>query len=177
MHGGARFEQPFAEVLAEARRAFPRTSRQAQYTLCLSHRRRMQVNATGNLVERRQHPEAVLIKAAPRPLDVNRPQDFWCFPGQRLIGAARQGPVRNGCFYTVKEVCSERVVLEEGPALTHFQAGRCLRLCHAITQAGCQGLTLPGVVRLVETESRNFTRRHLYVCLSRATAFHLVEVC
>jgi hypothetical protein len=75
------------------------------------------------------------------------------------------------------KVSAEKVVLEDGPALTHFQAGRCLRLCHAITQAGCQGLTLQGVVRLVETESRNFTRRHLYVCLSRATAFHLVEVC
>ena len=85
--------------------------------------------------------------------------------------------MRNGCFYHVKAVSSEKLVLEEGIELTHHAAARCLRLAHAITQAGCQGLTLPGLVRIVETESRNFTRRHLYVRLSRATAFGLVEVC
>ena len=90
--GGRRFELPFAEVLAEGRRAFPRTSRQAQYTLRLSHRKRMQANVAGNLAERRQHPEAILIKASPRPLDLNRPQAFWGFPGPQPNGAAPQGP-------------------------------------------------------------------------------------
>ena len=57
------------------------THREARYTLCLSHRKRLQVNATANLLARRQHPEAILIKAAPRALELNRPQDFWCYAG------------------------------------------------------------------------------------------------
>jgi hypothetical protein len=44
-----------------------------------------------------------------------------------------------------------------------------------LTYASCQGLTLPGRLRL-ETGSPNMTLRHLYVGVSRATAADLVEV-
>ena len=60
--------------------------------------------------------------------------------------------------------------------LTHGMASRCLRLAHALTMAGCQGLTLPDRVRIHDADSPYFTRRHLFVALSRATAFELVEV-
>ena len=116
------------------------------------------------------------IKTHARAIDLNKPQDFWCYPGQQLIGCARQGPVKNGCFYTVAAVGEEKLELEGGLVMTLAQAGRCLRLTHALTQASCQGLTLRGRVRIVETSSSRFTRRHLYVCLSRATALHLAEV-
>ena len=62
-----------------------------------------------------------------------------------------------------------------GLVLTHEQAVQSLRLCYALTYASCQGLTLPGVVRL-DTKSDHFTLKHLYVGLSRATAADLVEV-
>jgi hypothetical protein len=177
MPGGVFYDMPFENVVTAARRAFPRTREEPRYTLCLTHRLRMQVNARMNLAESRSHPEAVLIKASARPLDLNKPQDFWCFPGQQLIGCARQGVIKNGCFYEVAEVTEEKVWLVGGVELTVELAGRTLRLTHALTQAGCQGLTLQGRVRIMETASSRFTRRHLYVCLSRATAFNLVEVC
>ena len=75
------------------------------------------------------------------------------------------------------EATEKKIKLVGGVELTVEQAGRTLRLTHALTQAGCQGLTLHGRVRIMETASMRFTRRHLYVCLSRATAFNLVEVC
>ena len=46
---------------------------------------------------------------------------------------------------------------------------------YALTYASCQGLTLPGVVRL-DTRSNHFTLKHLYVGLSRATGADLVEI-
>jgi hypothetical protein len=135
----------------------------------------MQVNYRANRREIRNKKGVVYVKAPTiRP---GKQQNMWLFPGQQLIGSTRMGKVLNGCFYVVSSVTAERVCLEGGIELTHHAAARCLRLAHAITQAGCQGLTLPGLVRIAETDSRNFTRRHLYVCLSRATAFGLVEVC
>ena len=62
-----------------------------------------------------------------------------------------------------------------GLELTHEQAVQSVRLCYALTYASCQGLTLPGIVRL-DTRSDHFTMKHLYVGLSRGTAADLVEV-
>ena len=50
-----------------------------------------------------------------------------------------------------------------------------LRLGFASSQVSCQGSTLAGRVR-VYTHPR-FTRRHLYVCASRATSARLPEIC
>ena len=84
-------------------------------------------------------------------------------------------PVKKGLFYEVAEVTATLLILEGGIKLTHEQASKSLRLAYAITYASCQGLTLRGVVRL-ETQSPNFTLRHLYVGISRATAANLAEV-
>ena len=80
-----------------------------------------------------------------------------------------------GLFYEVQEVTEEMVRLTSGLLLTHEQAVQSLRLGYALTYASCQGLTLPGVVRL-DTKSSHFTLKHLYVGLSRATSADLVEV-
>jgi hypothetical protein len=164
-----------AEVLDEARRDLPRTDREPDYVLCLSHRRRMQVNFRANRREIRNKRGVVYVKAPTiRP---GKQQNMWLFPGQQLIGSTRMGKVLNGCFYVVKSVTAERVCLEGGIELTHQVAGRCLRLAHALTLAGCQGLTVLGRIRIEDTGSPHFMRRHLFVALSRATAFNLVEVC
>lgn len=78
-------------LMAEARMACPVSARKARYTLCLSHRKRIAINGRMNLWEHRRHPEAVMVKAQPCPFDLNKPQDFWCYQGQQLIGCARQG--------------------------------------------------------------------------------------
>jgi hypothetical protein len=73
------------------------------------------------------------------------------------------------------EVQSDRLNLTCGLQLSHEQAVKSLRLAYALTYASCQGLTLRGVVRL-ETDSPNFTMKHLYVGISRAVGADLVEV-
>jgi len=98
---------------------------------------------------------------------------MWIWPGLQLIGAG--GLCKKGLFYEVAEVTPEWCILQGGLKLSHEQASKSLRLAYALTYAYCQGLTLKGVVRL-ETDSPNFTLKHLYVGTSRATAADLVEV-
>ena len=103
----------------------------------------------------------------------NQPQAMKVWPGLQLIGAG--GRCLKGVFYTVVACDGAKVELNTGASLTHQQAFESLRLSYALTYASCQGLTLPGVVRL-DTQSSHFTMKHLYVGLSRGTAADLVEV-
>ena len=53
---------------------------------------------------------------------------------------------------------------------------RATRLCHAITYASCQGLTLRGRVWLCDADNPHFSVKHLYVGASRATSAELLSV-
>jgi hypothetical protein len=182
-------------ALVRAKEQFPRTDRPADYTLTMSHARRMAINRQRNEDELASKCSnfAVFIQAPPATRAGNQPQDMWVWPGLQLIGAGAR--CLKGLFYEVAEVDEESVQLQvcikssheqpEDPArirncqsglrLTHEHTSKSLRLAWAITYASCQGLTLRGVVRL-ETQSPNFTLRHLYVGISRATAAGLAEV-
>jgi hypothetical protein len=176
--GGSRHEVPLEEVVREARATFPVRPGHPRYSLCLSHKRRIRINNRANLQEVQGRSDAVPVRLSSGPRGVQ--QDMWLFPGQQLIGCQRfvcaGGVLLNGCFYEVEAVESDIVKLKGGLSLARAQVPRYLRLTHALTMASCQGLTLQGRVRLHDLDSTHFTRRHLFVALSRATAFELVEV-
>ena len=128
--------------------------------------------------------DSVFLKAPNETRAGNQPQDMILWKGLQLIGAGHR--CLKGLFYEVAEIRSDVakeaaensggiVKLTSGLVLTFDQAVLSLRLCYALTYASCQGLTLPGVVRL-DTRSDHFTLKHLYVGLSRATSASLVEV-
>ena len=73
------------------------------------------------------------------------------------------------------EAMGPKIKLSGDLSLTPEDVVKHLRLCHALTYASCQGLTLQGQVRL-ECDSVHLTLRHLYVGISRATSSDLVEV-
>jgi len=168
-------------ALARAREIFPRTDRPAAYTLTMSHARRVFVNRLRNrqdYLEKFSYgtsPEDVVFLKAPAQTSRagNLPQDMFVWKGLQLIGAG--GHAKKGLFYEVAEVNDKTVNFACGLQLTHEQAAKSLRLAYALTYASCQGLTLRGTVRL-ETDSPNFTMKHLYVGISRATAGDLAEV-
>jgi hypothetical protein len=160
------------EALQKARALFPVTDRPARYTLTISHKNRMRINRLRNMEDAASW-ESVFLKAPKETRGGNQPQDMILWKGLQLIGAGHR--CLKGLFYEVEEVNEKIVQLTSGLVLTHEQAVQSLRLCYALTYASCQGLTLPGVVRL-DTESDHFTLKHLYVGLSRATAADLVEV-
>ena len=100
---------------------------------------------------------------------------MFVWAGLRVVGAG--GPVKKGVFEIIESVTGDGdVTLSNGVYLTAHQAIRSLRLCYAITYARCQGLTLPGIVRLDCTASPHFTVRHLYVGSSRPTSHQLLEI-
>ena len=108
------------------------------------------------------------------PTTTNMPQTMRVWPGLKLIGAG--GRVTKGIYVHVAEVGPEKIVLDGGDSFTHAALLKHTRLCHAITYASCQGLTLEGRVFLCDTESPHFTLRHLYVGTSRATSSELLSV-
>ena len=161
IYGGARFEQPLGAVLAAARARFCLQG-PAQYNLCISHRKRIQLNREANERERRAHP-AVLVRAGTNA----RAQDMWVWPGLRLLGCAGHRLIRNGVLYEVEAVGDDSITVGEGRR-TFQQAVTSLRLAYAQTYASCQGTEFSGSVALFDTTNRHFSRRHLFVALSRA---------
>ena len=165
-------EQSLAEALQAARERFPRQG-EPDVSLVISHAHRIRINARDN--RRLAPPEAVTIEySGTGPTTTNMPQTMRVWPGLKLIGAG--GRVTKGIYVHVAEVGPEKIVLDGGDSFTHAALLKHTRLCHAITYASCQGLTLEGRVFLCDTESPHFTLRHLYVGTSRATSSELLSV-
>ena len=165
-------EPPLREALQLARERFPRRG-QPDTCLVISHANRMRLNEQHN---RRLAPaEAVTLRYEGRAAaGTNAPQTMRVWPGLRLVGAG--GKVAKGCFVAVAEAGPDAVRLDTGERFTHAELLRHTRLCHAITYASCQGLTLRGRVHLCDTSSPHFELRHLYVGASRATSAELLSV-
>ena len=79
-------------------------------------------------------------------------------------------------LYEVAEVQSNCVNLAGGIALTHEQVSEWTVLSFAQTYASCQGTDFEGTLRLHDTTHKFFTRRHLFVGLSRAKSSAAVDV-
>ena len=171
--GGSRRLLPLEELVQEARLTFPPKAGPARWNLVISHARRLRLNRELNQLEAAQHRHDRALVLADGLGDGH---DFFVWPGLQLIGALKLGQVTKGIFYKVKACDGARVVLDGDIALTHKQAARQLRLTSALTYASCQGLTLHGRLRLWDTCSSHFDRKHLFVGLSRATAASFVEV-
>ena len=159
---------PLRDAVQVAREQFPMRGL-PDTCLLISHAHRMAINDWEN---RRLAPEgAVLLEhRAQGPAGTNQPR-LW--PGLRLVGAG--GRVPKGCFVTVREA-GERIVLDDGQSFTPAELLRSTRLCHAITYASCQGLTLRGRVWLCDTLNPHFSVKHLYVEASRCTGAELLSV-
>ena len=79
-------------------------------------------------------------------------------------------------LYEVAEVTPNRCDFTGGISLTHEQVSEWTVLSFAQTYASCQGTDFEGTLRLHDTTHRFFTRRHLFVGLSRAKESGAVDV-
>ena len=180
--GGSRFETPLSHVLAEARQRF-HFDGPARYNLCISHRRRIRLNAECN---RHFKPAegAVFIRCKPEKGQLCAAQNLFVWPGIELLGCSRCGKrVRNNVVYTVKGIDEEHVKISaegEGDAgtltLTYQQIAELTRLSFARTYASCQGTEFDSTLRLHDVNSRFFTRKHLFVALSRAKQANQIDI-
>ena len=114
------------EVLLEARQLFPKTELQPDYTLTMSHKRRVQLNRAQNQLLK--PAGATFIRAPVATRAGNQPQSMWVWPGMQLVGAG--GKCLKGLFYTIEGVDEDGVVLNTG-RLSHQECVRSLRLPYA----------------------------------------------
>ena len=85
--------------------------------------------------------------------------------------------MRNQCLYTVKELGEDVVTFEElESAFSHDQLRQWFRLSYAQTYASCQGTGFAGPARLWDTSNVHFSKRHLFVALSRAKQAAFVDL-
>jgi hypothetical protein len=135
----------------------------------ISHRRRVLINSERNKAEAPR--DAVLLEVSGRQARGNGAQSMLVWPGIQLFGCTSAAKaIRNGCLYTVESIDTEAktLVLEGAGSLTFDQAKTWLRLSYAQTFASCQGTEFDGSLCLWDTAHRHFSRRHLFVGLSRA---------
>jgi hypothetical protein len=156
IRGGSRFLMPMPSVLLEARATFCRQG-PAEHNLCISHRKRHQINKEANERERLLHP-AVFVKGE---------QSMWVWPGLVLFGSSGGRKTRNGVPYVIESVGDDHVVA--GGVKIQFQhLASTMRLPWAQTFASCQGTEFEGSLAIHDSDNKHFTRRHLFVALSRA---------
>jgi hypothetical protein len=93
------------------------------------------------------------------------------WPGIQLFGCTSAAKsIRNGCLYAVESIdtSTQTLVLGGVGSLTFDQARTWLRLSYAQTYASCQGTEFADSLCLWDCAHRHFSRRHLFVGLSRA---------
>ena len=125
--------------------------------LCISHRKRHQLNKEANERERLAH-EAVFVKGE---------QGMWVWPGLVLFGSSGGRKTRNGVAYEVESVGEDSLVAG-GIKLPFANLATTMRLPWAQTYASCQGTEFTGILAIHDTDNPHFSRRHLFVALSRA---------
>jgi hypothetical protein len=174
--GGSRVERPLSEVVAEAREKF-RFDGPADHNLVISHRKRVALNTELNEL----HRPGVAIRVEPKhkkPGALTQP--MWLWPGIRLLGAATEGDkVKNQVWYEVAEVSTDPGHLVRfacGLALPAEKVADLFVLSYAQTYASCQGTEFDGTLRLHDTAHKLFTKRHLFVGLSRAKSCFAVDM-
>ena len=170
--GGRRFEMPLSDMLHLARALFS-FSGHADHNLCISHRRRVAINAELNELHRPR--DAIRVEPQhKRPGALT--QGMWIWPGIQLLGAMIEADeVRNQVRYEVAEV-GDTIRLPWGLSLPADQVADLFVLAYAQTYASCQGTEFDGTLRLHDTTHKFFTRRHLFVGLSRARSCFAVDV-
>ena len=179
--GGCRYESSLQEVVAEARLLFPVRSEPAQHHLVISHVKRVRLNKEVN--QKLKPKDATLVRTKYRKGMLNRPQNMFIWKGLELLGCVRgsQKGIKNNVFYIVEAIGDATVTLEgkeskQKVELTFEQLAQWTRLSHAQTYASIQGCEYNDTICLHDSQNPRFSRRHLFVAISRATEWSKVQV-
>ncbi len=167
IEGGARFEIPLARAVGEAMDIF-QFDGTARWNLVISHGKRVQLNRTLNILHSKGQTQVTKLEITGQAVRGNAAQSMLIWPGIQLLGHSGR-LVRNQVLYTVKSIEDGQVWLEELPKpLTFDQVKACMRLSFAQTYASVQGNEYDEPLRLHDCSHRFFSRKHLFVGLSRS---------
>ena len=177
IHGGSRFHLPLNDLLNEARNLFDYEGI-CENNLVISHAKRKRINRQVNLALK---PEgAIFVKAVAQKGQLNAAQNMWIYVGINLLGCmsgVKKG-IRNNVLYTITKIEDDTVTLkgDEEIKLSFAQVQQLTRLSFARTFASCQGTEFDTALCLHDTNHRHFTRRHLFVGMSRCKDKRLLAI-
>ena len=168
------------ERLAAAKTLFPKTDRIPDCVLCISHAKRKAINTYIN--DSKKPDNAIRLEVGEyKGRDDWEPQDMWCWPGMRVIGHKK--PCIKSQIYEVTECNDQRIILKaiadddkSQIAVSTPTVAQCCRMFHACTYSKAQGLTIPGLIVLADSDHANFTIKHLNMGITRTTHSSLVEI-
>jgi len=180
IHGGNRWFTPLKEVLQKAREEF-HFQGPARHNLVISHVKRIKINRELNNYFKPEVNRYVPQKAEKGQLCKTQNMCIW--KGLELLGcsqASKKG-IRNNVIYIVQSWDDEQVVVqrkgkEDSSISLTFPQMSLLRLSYAQTYASCQGTEFDEPLRLHDTDNRNFTKKHLFVALSRAKRSDMIDL-
>ena len=174
--GGARFAKSLNDCVTDATQEFPyRGGHYAQH-LCISHKRRVALNAQCNRWHKNEHERSTgevceWVAVAAEKGQLCAAQGFWLYAGLKLVGCtSTAGAIKNQCRYDLTRWSDDHVwvVGPDGEAqLTWFQMKKWTRLAYAQTYASCQGGEFDELCMHDVRNRRHFTKTTLYVGLSR----------
>jgi hypothetical protein len=181
--GGSRFEQPLQDSVNQAKALF-NLEGPARWNLVISHVKRVALNRKLNLHFSRGK-EVVRLRVAGRgargPLGGRGPsvaqQSMLLWVGLQLLGCG--GSVKNQVLYTIAAIDEEKeeLTLEGLAKPLSFAAVRAsLRLSFAQTFASIQGTQYTESLRLHAGRHKFFTRKMLFVGLSRSRSGALISL-
>jgi len=171
--GGARFELPLGAAVLQARALFHHEG-PVRWNLVISHAKRVQLNRKLNL-HYSQGQEITKLRVTGAALRGNAQQSMLLWPGLQLLGCG--GVVRNQVLYTVARVGEQELWLEGVSKPLSFAQVKCsLRLSFAQTYASVQGTQYDEPLRLHDCKHKFFTRKHLFVGMSRSKNGALVSL-
>jgi hypothetical protein len=176
--GGSRFEQPLGDSVNQAKALFNLRG-PVRWNLTISHFKRVQLNRKLNL-HYSQGKEVVRLRVAGRgPLGRRgcAQQSMLLWVGLQLLGCG--GSARNQVLYTIAAIDEEKeeLTLEGLARPLSFAAVRAsLRLSFAQTYASVQGTEYEEGLRLHDCRHKFFTRKHLFVGLSRSRSGALISL-
>jgi hypothetical protein len=179
IYGGTLYKLGLQEALIQARERFNYQG-VCENNFVLSHRRRIRINRE---VAMKLAPKegTLILPAQPRKGEQLSQQSMMVWVGCTLLGCCQsiKKGIRNGLRYEVLKIEEEYVILRRDSQefrLTQDEVKLYTRMAWARTMASIQGDEVTGSLRIWDTQSRHFTLRHLYVCLSRARDASLVSV-
>jgi len=175
--GGSRFHLALNDVLNEARNLFDYEGI-CENNLVISHAKRKRINREVNSALK---PEgAIFARAVAARGQLNAAQNMWLWPGINLLGCmsgVKKG-IRNNVLYTITKIEDDTVTVkgDEEIKLSFAQVQQLMRLSFARTYASCQGTEFDSALCLHDTNHRHFTRRHLFVGMSRCKDKRLLAI-
>ncbi len=173
--GGSRFEQPMGQAVSEARALF-NFQGPVRWNLVISHAKRVQLNRKLNL-HYSKGKEVVTLRIAGKAVRGCAQQSMLLWVGLQLLGCG--GSAKNQVLYTIAGIDEEKEELTlEGLAkpLSFAAAPASLRLSFAQTYASVQGTEYEEGLRLHDCRHKFFTRKHLFVGLSRSRSGALISL-